>query len=86
MANHKSALKRNRQNIKRREANRVLRSSMRTQLKKAREEIEKGGADWKEGEVKLAVKSLAAMAQKGILKRETASRRISRLMKAANAS
>ena len=45
MANHKSALKRNRQNIKRREANRVLRSGMRTQLKKAREEIQKGGAD-----------------------------------------
>ncbi|MBL90734.1 MAG: 30S ribosomal protein S20 [Myxococcales bacterium] len=86
MANHKSALKRNRQNIKRREANRVLRSGMRTQLKKAREEIQKGGADWKEGEVKAAVRSLAAMAQKGILKRTTASRRISRLMKAANAS
>ena len=86
MANHKSALKRNRQNIKRREANRVLRSGMRTQLKKAREEILKGGADWKEGEVKAAVRSLAAMAQKGILKRTTASRRIARLMKAANAS
>ncbi len=86
MANHKSAMKRNRQNIKRREANRVLRSGMRTQLKKAREEIQKGGADWKEGEVKAAVRSLAAMAQKGILKRTTASRRISRLMKAANAS
>lgn len=86
MANHKSAMKRNRQNIKRREGNRVLRSTMRTQLKKANEELQKGGADWKEGEVKTAVRGLAAMAQKGILKRKTASRRISRLMKKANAS
>ncbi len=86
MANHKSALKRNRQNIKKREHNRKLRGAMRTQLKKAREEISKGGADWKEGEVKAAIKKLAAMAQKGILKKSTAGRRISRLMKHANAS
>lgn len=86
MANHKSALKRNRQNIKKREQNRDQRGAMRTQLKKAREEITNGGADWKTGEVKEAVRKLAAMAQKGILKKSTASRRISRLMKSANKS
>ena len=86
MANHKSALKRNRQNIKKREQNRDQKGAMRTQLKKAREEITHGGADWNKGEVKEAVRKLAAMAQKGILKKSTAGRRISRLMKSANRS
>jgi small subunit ribosomal protein S20 len=86
MANHKSAIKRNRQNIKKREQNRDQRGAMKTQLKKARAEITHGGADWNTGEVKDAVRKLAAMAQKGILKRSTAGRRISRLMKSANRS
>ena len=45
MANHKSALKRIRQNEKRRLHNRVYRNRARTLVKQAREAIESGDAD-----------------------------------------
>jgi len=84
MANHKSAKKRIRQNNKRRAHNRTLRSRMRTQVKAAREEIAAGGAKPDAGEVQKAVAALSSLVSKGVLHKKTASRRISRLMKAAN--
>jgi small subunit ribosomal protein S20 len=76
---NKSALKANRQNIKRREANRQLRSKLRTGLKKLREAA--GGTDKKaSGEAVLGVQSLVdKMAAKGIIHRNTAARYKSRL-------
>lgn len=86
MANHKSAKKRILQNNKRREQNRGARSSMRSQLKAARAEIQAGNADPTKGAVQDAVKALARAGQNGLLHKRAASRRISRLMKAANKS
>ncbi len=86
MANHKSAKKRIRQNEKRRAANRAMRTRMRNQLKTARSDIAAGGAKPDAGSVKEAVSQIASLATKGILHKKTASRRISRLMKAANKS
>jgi small subunit ribosomal protein S20 len=76
---NKSALKANRQNIKRREANRQLRSKLRTGLKKLRQTA--AGSD------KAAAKEAATgtqslvdkMAAKGIIHRNTAARYKSRL-------
>ena len=77
---NKSALKANRQNIKRREANRRLRSKLRTGLKKLRE-----AASAKDGSGKAAgvgAQSLVdKMAAKGIIHRNTAARYKSRLAK-----
>jgi small subunit ribosomal protein S20 len=76
---NKSALKANRQNVKRREANRSLRAKLRTGLKKIRTSLD--GKDV-EG-AKTALKSMQSlvdkMATKGIIHKNTASRYKSRL-------
>ena len=70
---NKSALKANRQNIKRREANRQQRSKLRTGLKKLRETTGESGAHAVE------LQSLVdKMAAKGLIHRNTAARHKSR--------
>lgn len=76
----KSAVKANRQNIKRREHNRSLRSKLRTGLKAIRKALD---ADDIEGAKKLlgTTQSLVdKMASKGIIHKNTASRYKSRLV------
>lgn len=80
MANHKSALKAHRQNVKNREANRQQRSRLRTALKNARGAA-KGGA--KEGLAE-TVSLIDKMAAKGIIHDNTAARYKSRLAKQAS--
>ncbi len=84
MANHASAAKRNRQSEKRRERNRNVRAALRTEIKKARTAIADKQAENNTGILRNAVSALAKAVSKGIFKKKTASRRISRLMKAAN--
>jgi small subunit ribosomal protein S20 len=84
VANHPQAKKRNRQRIKRTARNRHFRTTMRTLVKRVRAAVAAGEGD-KAGEVlKLAVKHLDRSVTKGILKRKTASRTISRLTLAVN--
>lgn len=83
MANHKSAWKRHLQSEKRRERNRNAKSALKTQVKKAREEIASGKVSPVAGEVKNAVALLAKSKSAGVLHPRTAARRMSRLMKAA---
>ena len=78
MANTKSAEKRNRQSIKREAANRVVRGSTRTALKKARIAIEQGDANAPEL-VRVAERALDKAATKGVLHANNASRTKSRL-------
>ena len=85
MANHPSAIKRHLQSVKKNARNRSAKSTLATQVKKARVEITEKRAKVNEGEVKNAVSMLAKTARKGIINKKTASRRISRLMKAAAA-
>jgi small subunit ribosomal protein S20 len=76
---NKSALKANRQNIVRREANRQMRSKLRTGLKKLRAAAtdgDKGGATTALRETQSLVDKMAA---KGIIHRNTAARYKSRL-------
>jgi small subunit ribosomal protein S20 len=81
LANIQSAIKRNKQNEKRRLRNRVFRGQARTSVKKARVAI--ASADKEEAKVKVldAVKALDKAASKGIIHKNNAARRKSRLMK-----
>lgn len=83
MANHPSALKRHLQSVKKNARNRSARAALATQVKKARAVITDKKGD--ENEIKKAVSIIARSASKGILHKKAASRRISRLMKAAAA-
>ncbi len=81
MANIQSAMKRARQNEKRRVANRIYRSSARTRIKRARRLIEAGELEQAEQQVSAAISALDRAAQKGIIHKNNAARRKSRLVK-----
>ena len=81
MANIKSQIKRNRQNLKRRSRNRVYRGSARTYVRKARLAIESGDVDAARSATIQAASALDKAAQKGVLHKNNASRRKGRLMK-----
>ena len=83
MANVPSAEKRNRQRIKRRARNQSHLSTMRTYVKRVRTAIESKDAKTAEA-LKAAVRVIDKAASKGVIDRKTASRKISRLTKAAN--
>ena len=80
MANTKSAIKRIRQNERRRLRNRVTRSRVRTALKTARAGITEN-VETARASVKDAIRSLDKAVTKGIVHRNTAARKKSRLMK-----
>ena len=81
MANHKDALKRNRQNEKRRNRNRHYKSMMRTATKKFRTAVAEGDLE----QAKTLYASTSSLIQrvggKGIIHKKQASRRVSRLHK-----
>jgi small subunit ribosomal protein S20 len=81
LANIKSAIKRNRQNEKRRERNRIFRGRARTYVKKARLAITAGKVDEARQATMEAVSALDKAAEKGVVHRNNASRRKGRLMK-----
>ena len=85
MANMKSAEKRNRQSEKRAAANRIYRSAARTAVKKARLAITAGNPNAAEL-VRSAEVALSRAATKGVVHKNNASRRTSRLMQALNKS
>jgi small subunit ribosomal protein S20 len=82
MANIKSQIKRNRQNERRRMHNKVARSELKTRVKGAAEGLE-SGADDAGDRVRAAQKRLAKAAEKGVVHKNQAARRTSRLMKRA---
>lgn len=81
MANIKSALKRNKQNEKRRILNRVYRGRARTFVKKAQFAIGEGDADAAQAATREAISALDRAAEKGIIHKNNAARRKSRLVK-----
>jgi small subunit ribosomal protein S20 len=84
LANIRSAIKRNRQNEKRRLHNRIFRGSTRTQIRKARNSIISGDEKSAAEEVKRAIAQLDRAAAKGIIHKNNAARRKSRLMAQLN--
>lgn len=82
MARHKSAQKRARQDAKRREHNRAIRSRTRAVVKELRGEIASGGATVDQ-QLRDAESALRKAASKGVVPKNRASRLVSRLHKAA---
>ena len=76
---NKSALKANRQNIKRREANRSLRAKLRTGLKGIRKSLDTKDVEGAKKALGTLQSLVDKMATKGIIHKNTASRYKSRL-------
>lgn len=81
MANHKSALKRIRSNEKKRQRNRIWRSRTRTEAKQADAAIQAGDLEEARQATIEAIRVLDKAANKGVLHKNNAARRKSRLMK-----
>lgn len=84
MANIKSQIKRNRQNTKQRARNRVYRGSARTAVRDARAAIGNGEAEDARAAAMIALKALDKAAAKGVIHKNNAARRKSRLMQQLN--
>ncbi len=80
MANIKSQIKRNKQNEKRRLANKAVSSELKTRVKSAVKAAEAGADDVVERQ-RLAQKRIDMAAAKGVIHKNAASRRKSRLAK-----
>jgi len=85
LANIKSQIKRNKQNQKRRMRNRVYRGTARTYVRKAEAAIKVGDAQASQEEVLKAIRALDKAASKGVIHKNNAARRKSRLVKKLNA-
>lgn len=79
MLKHKSAVKRNLQNLKANERNRAQKAEMKTAIKKFRTLIEAGEKDKLDAEFVAVQKVISMSAQKGIIHKNTGARYISRL-------
>lgn len=85
MANHKSAIKRHRQSLKRRERNRTVKSSLKTVAKKLEAAVIKKDPDEASKILQSAIVALDKAAGKGVIHKNTAARKKSRLSKKVNA-
>ncbi len=84
MANHKSALKRIRQTVKRTERNRYVRGTMRTYIRRVREAAAAGDKAVAETALRAAIIKIDKAASKGVIHKNQASRRVSRLTMLVN--
>ena len=84
LANIKSQIKRNKQNQARRVRNRVYRGSARTYMRKAETAIKTGDSQASQAEVLQAIKVLDKAVTKGVIHKNNAARRKSRLVKKLN--
>lgn len=84
MANHKSALKRIRQNDKRRLRNRFHKVRMRTFIKKFRTAIDDGDVDAARENLAISVSLVHRTKSRGVIHRNAADRMVSRLNLAFN--
>jgi len=85
LANLQSAIKRIRQNKKHQARNGMVRSRMRTFVKRAAALIDEGSKEEAEEAVRVAISEIDKAAQKGVIHRNNAARRKSRLMNRFNA-
>jgi small subunit ribosomal protein S20 len=82
VANIRSQIKRNRQTIKRQARNKAVRSELRTRTKRANSAIAEGDENSEET-IRLAIKRIDKAAAKGVIHKNQAANRKSRLMKRA---
>ena len=86
MANIKSQIKRNKQNDRRAEKNKAVRTALKTSTKKVRLAVADGDAEAAQQRAAEAARALDKAASKGVVHKRTAARRKSRLARAANAA
>ena len=86
MANHKSAKKRARQDLKRRAHNRHIRGGLKTAIKNLRAAIAGEDGEAKTTALRNAERVIRKAASSGVLSKKQASRRVSRLARSAGAS
>jgi small subunit ribosomal protein S20 len=80
---HTSAIKRHRQSLKARERNGDVKSRIRSLIKKARQAIESKSGDNTALQMRAVNRALGKAVGKGIIKKNTASRWLSRLSRSA---
>jgi small subunit ribosomal protein S20 len=85
MANTKSAKKAARQTVRRTDVNKARRSRLRSSVRKVEEAIASGNKQAAQTALKEAEPVIARTAQKGIVHRKTAARKVSRLAKRVGA-
>lgn len=85
MAHHKDAIKRIKQNASRRMRNRHYRSTMRNHIKVLRTAIDEGDKEQAQSLLRETESVIHRLAGKGIIHRNQAGRRISRLVQAVKA-
>ena len=84
MANHKSALKRIKQNEKKNLRNKHVRSTLRTFIKRVREAVDVKDITVAKETLAAAIPVIDAAASKGVIHRSNASRNVSRLTRLVN--
>lgn len=85
MATHKSAIKRSKQSERNRLRNSSLRSSVKTRIKSVLVAIEENDKERVKRALSVAIPAIDKAASKGVFHKKTASRKISKLTKKANA-
>ncbi len=84
MANHKSALKRHKQSLKRNERNRAARTRIKNVVKAVKAAIVAKDKDAAAAALAKATSTLDTVASKGVIHWKKAARKVSRLTKAVN--
>ncbi len=84
MANHKSAMKRDRQSKVRRLRNRMNKTKMRSLIRRIEEALVAGSEEQAQSALKTAIPFIQKTASKGTIHQKTASRKISRLTSRVN--
>jgi small subunit ribosomal protein S20 len=84
VANIRSQIKRNRQTVKRQARNKAVRSELRTRTKTAIAAVDEGAENVEEA-LRLAIKRIDKAAAKGVIHKNQAANRKSRLMRRAAA-
>jgi len=85
MTNHKSSIKRIRQTIVRTERNRFYRTRLKNIVKNVNTAVEAGNKEEAIAAFKVANQQIHKFVSKGVLKKNTAARKVSRLHRAVNA-
>ncbi len=84
MATHKDALKRHRQSLKRRERNRRVKGGIRKGTKRVRLAVQAGDLETAQEWLAITIKRLDKAAEKGVIHKNNAARRKSRLTRLVN--
>jgi len=85
VANHKSALKRARQNVVRRERNKTVKTRVKNVVKEVRQTAAEAAGDAAQTKLREAKSIIDKAAAKGVIHKRTAARKISRLSRMINA-